>query len=144
MFNESYIDLPSDSFRGFYRACLQNITTMMNKIREDERFPDTDDHSGEIGLNYYTLIFDAIKHVPGFKHRINEMQLKELAIWQNAVAGARQRGEIRSAMDDEQIARIFIYTNDGVSIRVLMEGTFHTMEPVLLKLWDALYEDLKV
>jgi AcrR family transcriptional regulator len=143
LFNEGYRDLPEHSLRDFYRACIKNISAMMNQIQHDERFPAIDRENGQIGLNYYTLIFDAIKHVPGFSIQINEMQLKELAIWQKAVENARTRGEIRTAMTDEQIARIFIYTNDGVSIRVLMENAFYELEPTLLKLWDAFYEELK-
>ena len=95
-------------------------------------------------LNFFNLIFDAIRILPELRLRMQELDAKELKTWSDAIGQARAKGEIRSAMNDEQIARVFIYTNDGIGMRGVMEGNMEKVGEQLIGLWDAFYADLKV
>ena len=47
-------------------------------------------------------------------------------------------------MNDEQIAKVFIYTNDGIAIRIsLMKDRSEDVSDNLLELWDSFYMELK-
>lgn len=138
---KGFSNLPENSFEGFYKGYLHTVSTTIKEMRADEKYLNDGDPSA--GYNFYNLINDAIKLFPQMKTKIVEMESFELQNWTNAVSDARKRGEIRSAMMDEQIAKIFIYTNDGVGMRLLMEGKADALEPELLKLWNAFYTDLK-
>jgi AcrR family transcriptional regulator len=143
MLTESFRDLPEDSLQGFYRQYLHNIGARMQKIGEEERLLHVEQGKEGSGMNYYMLIFDAIRLLPEIRARIIEVEMKELETWKNAISGARKRGEIKSAMDDEQIAKIFIYTNDGVGMRMLLDGKMEDLGANIQKLWDAFYTDLQ-
>jgi hypothetical protein len=46
-------------------------------------------------------------------------------------------------MSDEQIARIFIYSNGGIALHLLLIGDYDTLDYEILTLWDNFYKELK-
>ena len=99
--------------------------------------------NADSGFNYYALIFDAVKLFPCFRERVISTLQTELKTWEEIVRIARDKGEIKSSLTNEQIASIFIYTNDGVGMHnVLIDHTKDTPN-TLLSLWDGLYKGLK-
>jgi hypothetical protein len=74
---------------------------------------------------------------------MNENQKTELAAWQSIVGIARKKGEIKSKMTDDQIAKLFIFITDGVGARLIMGNRLEDMEDEILSLWDGLYHQLK-
>ena len=99
--------------------------------------------NADSGFNYYALIFDAVKLFPSFRERVISTLQTELKTWEEIVRIARDKGEIKSSLTNEQIASIFIHTNDGVGMHnVLIDHTKDTPN-TLLSLWDGLYKGLK-
>lgn len=137
-----YTDLPDSSFPEFYMAYLSNAVEGFLELKAaGEQFNEEEENGTP--LNFFNLIFDAIRLLPSLKLRLQELDAKELNAWSNAIGKARARGEIKSAMNDEQIARIFIYTNDGIGMRGIMEGNIEKVGVQLVGLWNAFYSDLK-
>lgn len=105
-----------------------------------------DERSEEIHppINQFTIVFDAIKLFPDYRTKLIESQQIELQSWKQIIHQAREQGEIASPMGDEQIARLFIHSSDGIGLRSIFaaSGSAATKKELIV-LWDHLYESLK-
>ncbi len=101
--------------------------------------------SSEAGanLNFLTMMFDALRLFPGFQEKVRKTQQDELEAWTSVVAHARSNGEFQSPMSDEQIARMFIYSNDGITLHLLLNGKVENVEQEMITLWDNFYREVK-
>lgn len=133
-----YEKLSHNSLKEFYYDYVTQIKIVMNSIK-DEIF---DSNSPE-NINYITIVFDAMKLFPNFQEKIKMTQKKELDAWIKIVKIARKKKEFSSPMTDEQIARMFIYSNDGVALKLLLEGSLKKIDKELLRLWDNFYKEIK-
>lgn len=134
--HEDFSRLPTESLLGFYQAILAHI----DRRNEGSFFSGTD---AAFSINHYYLLFDAIRMLPAFKQKQVEHQQEELASWTTVVTQARSKGEIQSAMTDDQIAKLFIYLSDGVGINYIMTEGLPRVRQELQSLWDGLYATLK-
>lgn len=137
-FEIDYSQFNQDSLYEFYH---DELNYMENEIKEVNR--GLASKSIINTLNFYLLIFDAIRLVPGFQKRITEMNRREMEGWTKVIGTARKNGEIKSIMTDDQIAKIFVHTNDGIGIHGIMLGQIDTLRVNLLDIWDSFYEVLK-
>ena len=104
-----------------------------------------DESEGEFSMNYFTLAFDALKLFPEFRDKMIIEQERELRVWIDAIKQARENGEIKSPMTDEEIAQIYIYLSDGVAMHSILNGIkIEEMINPFMSLWDKLYEQMKV
>jgi AcrR family transcriptional regulator len=101
------------------------------------------DTENGFNLNYYILIFDAMRIFPDFRTKMVEASEVEQKAWEEIVHLARDKGEIRSSMTDQQIANIFIYTSDGVGMHNIIKDTIGNIKNTLLVSWDSFYNSLK-
>lgn len=126
------------SFYEFYHDYVDYI--MREFLGLKQMLNDTND---EDDLNYYTLIFDAINLFPGFKEQVKGHHALELEAWCKAVNRGKVSGELKSVMTDEQIVRMFVYSNDGIGIHLVMEGRIRQLAEEMLALWDSFYDLIK-
>jgi AcrR family transcriptional regulator len=94
-------------------------------------------------FNYYLLVFDAIRLYPGFRQKTIEMTDHEMRSWMTVVKKARENGEIHSPMTDEQIAKVFTSSNDGIGLHAIMQGRFDKMVDEIRSVFDGFYGGLK-
>lgn len=134
-----YSRFSKKSFRDFYCDYINYIISAFEKLKIE-----LGDISDEDDINYFVLAFDAMRLFPGFKEEIKEVHASELASWEQAVSSGKASGEIRSDMTDRQIAGMFVYTNDGLGLRLIMEGRVKQIEQEMLTLWDSFYNQIKV
>jgi AcrR family transcriptional regulator len=107
------------------------------------RQPENGNDKEDLAINIYAYIFDAIRHFPGLFVGTKESIQNEKKSWKEIIEIAKEKGEINSPMSNEQIADIFIFTNDGHVVRRIFEGDRAKHEDRLLLLWDAFYAELK-
>ena len=128
----------NDSLWNFYHDYIDFISkAISNFLKELNK-----SHS-EMNIDFITIMFEALRIFPGFRDRLIKMQSDELKAWTKIVRAARKNGEFSSPMTNEQIARFFIYTNDGIALRLLLEGNIEKTKSEMLKLWDNFYTELK-
>lgn len=138
----AYENYTKDSFYNFYHDYANEIKAYSKKYASIFKGDESDD---VFSLNYFTLAFDALKLFPEFRDKMIVEQKKELKIWMDVIENARNKGEIKSSMTDEEIAKTFIYLSDGVAMHVILHGVkIEEMVSPFLTLWDKLYEQLKV
>jgi len=136
-----YENYSKESFYKFYHDYANEVKAYCNRFvtifKEEE-------NDGKFGMNYFTLAFDALKLFPEFKDKMILEQEKELKTWIDVVSSARTNGEIKSSLTDEEIAQIFLFVGDGVSMHMIMEGIkIEEMINPILTFWDKLYETMK-
>ncbi|GAB1473189.1 TetR/AcrR family transcriptional regulator [Bacteroidota bacterium] len=142
MTNLNYDKYSSQSLRRFYIDVAEGINSLTEFYIE--KFKGSME-MGELSINYFTLMFDAIKLFPELRQKIVDFLYNERQQWTNAIKMARERGEIKSAMSDEQLAKIFISISDGVGMHLIIQGMpFDKITAPLVELWDKLYEQIKV
>jgi AcrR family transcriptional regulator len=132
--------IPFQSLKQFYTEVLiesENKRKALAKlIGESKENPFT--------ANLYYLIFDAMKILPGFKKDLLLHQKEEIKAWTVRVKHARENGEIKSEMSDAQVAKLFIYTGDGIGIGMILEESNGKIKTEIKSLWDGLYETIKI
>jgi TetR/AcrR family transcriptional repressor of nem operon len=135
----NYSKLSKDSLYNFYNSYI----TYLNNVNQ-LFLQNRSNLNSTFDLNYYSLIFDALRLFPDFREKMIDTSRAELEAWKEIVHIARKKEEIKSSMTDEQIASIFINTNSGISMENIMIGRSENITSTLLILWDSFYEELKL
>jgi TetR/AcrR family transcriptional repressor of nem operon len=131
--------LPGDSLQEFYHVYADQINT------QRFHFLVSDKGQGEdfITMNFFALLFDAFKLFPEFKSKMEQYHQKEMKAWTEAIYNARASGEISSPLTDKQIAQIFMFTSDGLTMNLTMESNTADLDSKLASLWDHFYETIR-
>ena len=140
-FDQLMIDhrkLSTNSLRDFYHDYAQQLKKTAVVFKEYVNYNDT-----KVNINYLTMMFDALALFPGFRDKLKEARLNELAAWTAVITKSRGSGEFSSPMSDEQIAKMFIYSNGGISLHLLFDGGLDTIDEEMLTLWNHFYRELK-
>jgi AcrR family transcriptional regulator len=127
-----------ESFYGFYHDYVDYLMREFMGLKE--LLNDTND---EDDINYFLLIFDALNIFPDYNEFVKKHHARELAAWAEAAARGKASGELNSVMTDEQIARMFVYSNDGIGLHLIQEGRVRQLGTEMLALWDGFYKQLK-
>lgn len=132
-------------FNQLDRQSLYNFYNQYSSELNSMRFQffETDENEGFLNLNFFSLLFDAFKLFPEFKEKMEAYHQKELNAWKNAISSARNSGEIKSPLNDEQIAMIFIFSSDGLTMNLTMNGEIRNLAKDVKSIWDNFYLTIK-
>lgn len=97
-----------------------------------------------LSINFFALIFDALKLFPDFRKKMEDFHERELLNWSTVISNARANKEILSEMDNRQIARLFIFAGDGLTLNLTLKGDVSTMKDEIKLLWDTIYNSIRV
>jgi TetR/AcrR family transcriptional repressor of nem operon len=149
--NVDFNEYSKESLYKFYKDCTKKFDTL--KIE----FPGEKEDAGDTGdaadvadstdsffnMNFFFLIFDALKMFPEFRKKMEDYHKRELNAWTDIIKHAKKTGEIKTTMSDKQIAMIFIHTADGISMDLVLGGNIENLKNEIKSLWDKFYESLK-
>jgi TetR/AcrR family transcriptional repressor of nem operon len=133
-----YRKLSTNSLWDFYHDYAQQLKKTVIVFREYVNYSNT-----KARVNSLTMMFDALSLFPGFRDKLREAKQNELDAWTAIIAKSRSNHEFSSPMSDEQIARMFVYSNAGIGLHLLLEGGLDTVDHEVLTLWDNFYRELK-
>lgn len=103
------------------------------------------EEANKLTANNLSLTFDALKFVPDFQEKLQKSQQAQETAWTSVVQKARAHGEIDSPMNDEEIAKMFIYSIDGFGLhRLFDQSNSNQIKKSIKTLWDSFYKELKV
>lgn len=137
----TYDKYTSESLHQFYHDVAKGINSLTGFYIE--KFKGSIE-VGELSINYFTLMFDAIKLFPELRLKIVDLLKNENKKWREVIGTAREKGEIKSVMSDDQLAKIFVSISDGVGMHLIIQGVpFDKIAEPLVELWDKLYEQIK-
>ena len=137
--NFDFNALPSGSLRKFYRTYAEQANSQRFKFLVNEEGKEED----FITLNFFTLLFDAFRLFPAFRSNMEDYHQKELDAWVRVIGNARDSGEISSPLTNLQIAQIFMFTSDGLTMNLTMEKNTGELNKKLASLWDNFYATIK-
>lgn len=140
-FRMMFIDFNQFNQNSFYEFYHQYIKHVIGLFWEIKKITIEVEDEGDI--SYFSLVFDAMKIIPGFNQTMIEHHSLELDAWSRAAQRARLTGEIKTHLTDEQIARMFVFTNDGVGMHLMIEGRILDLESEMISLWDSFYQLIK-
>jgi AcrR family transcriptional regulator len=130
-----------NSLKEFYSDHLKDLARAVGKFTTEKAKIGSNNASS---ANYFYPIFDALRILPEFRVSMKAARDKEVYYWTSAISRARESGEIKSNMSDEQIARIFIYTGNSIGLELIMEdGPMNSLSNNYKEFWDNFYESLK-
>jgi AcrR family transcriptional regulator len=128
--------LSKTSLYDFYNGYLATMAQRTLRFGADQPI-------SEHGLNFFNLIFDGMRLFPELQAKLAGYLKAEQKTWEDIISVARKSGEIKSAMTDEQIARLFISTGDGSVMMNIMGEQQEKANQELKILWNGLYNQLK-
>ena len=134
-----FTELPTDSLYKFYHTYTAQLNTLRFSLINNEEASQED----FISLNFFLLLFDAFKLFPEFRTNMEAYHRKELEAWTTMIGKARASGEICSPLTDKQIAQIFMFTSDGLTMNLTMESNTSDLDVKLSSLWDNFYKTIK-
>lgn len=133
-----YIDFPVDSLAAFYRKYVDSVAESMHQL-----YTYIGGDEDEATYNFFLILFDALRLFPEFMELEQQQYQQDRLAWEKVIAKAKKRKEIRSKVSDTELARLFLYTADGVLIRYLNDRRGKPYQEVLLEALDAIYAGLK-
>lgn len=137
--NFDFDDYSKESLHQFYLDCTNKLDKL--KIISHENKAETE--KSFFNMNFFFLIFDALKLFPEFRKKMEDYHKREINTWINVIKHAKETGEIKSSMSNKHIAMIFIHTGDGISMNLVLGGNIENLKKELKSLWDKFYESLK-
>lgn len=142
-----FMKLMDIDYSGFSHESLKAFyTDLVNSLQHQSGFVSQIRKAKETGgaLNYFQLLFDAISISPALKDKILEVQAKEMKAWTQMIGIARKNGEIRTDLADKDVAKLFIYVNDGGAMNGVMRNRVEGSLKEIMTIYNCLYELLKV
>lgn len=139
--NAHYSKFSKQSLHAFYHDYIE---WFMGSLYEQELGDERPDEESHPTINQFTVVFEALKLFPDFREKLVDSLHIELQSWTQIIRQAREQGEIASPMGDEQIAKLFIHTSDGIGLRSIFAARRSPeTKKELVELWDQLYGSLK-
>ncbi len=126
------------SLQEFYRHAIGQF----NKV--GELFLPEDGSASELfNLNFFSLMFDALKIIPDFQKDMQNYHSREKDQWIKVIRRARENGEISTPLSDEHIAELFLFSADGLALNRTLYGNMQSMKADIQQLWDELYASIR-
>lgn len=137
--NVDFNEYSTDSLYNFYSDNLNKLDTLNIYLIEDKENTD----KSFFNMNFFFLIFDALKLYPEFGKKLEDFHERERKAWIKVIKNAKRTGEIKTPISDEHIAMIFIHTGDGIAMDLALGGIAENLKNDLKTLWDDFYESIK-
>lgn len=137
-FSRDYANMPEVSLKRFMEEELDVVKRRHHSLMD--ALPDDDKYTP---INYYTLIFDALRMFPAFKARFETFKNDRVGAWTRVIKAARQKKEIRTETSDKDLAMMFLYLNQGISLSFIMGNNLRMKYKEIGALWNAIYNMVK-
>jgi len=140
-----FISLSDHIYEQLPKVHLEMFMTGYQKVLSEQIDRLTKDAVKEktISLSYYYFAFDALRILPDFGVKMQEIQFREEQTWIEVIENAIASGEIISSIDSQEIARLFISSKDGLGIQVILENRLKQFSKEIFNLWVSIYKLIK-
>jgi TetR/AcrR family transcriptional regulator, transcriptional repressor for nem operon len=138
--NYNYSEMGQTSFRSFYREYAHQNAASMNELMNFVG----ESPEGANPYNFFFILFEAVRRFPEFLEIELEMHKRDVGEWAKVIANAKKQGEIQSKMGNAEIAELFLYCTDGIALRSISIKQADFMANEIVKVFDNLYETIKI
>ncbi|HKK41631.1 MAG TPA: TetR/AcrR family transcriptional regulator [Bacteroidales bacterium] len=130
-----------ESLFRFYHDHINDLGKMVTELT---------DINGSLSIreipdfNYLYPLFDALRMIPEYHNKIQKAREYELEQWTMAIERAMASGEIKSLMAAGHLAKMFIFSGNGIGLNIIMSNRpAGDIKESFTDLWDGFYESLK-
>ncbi|MBN2682617.1 MAG: TetR/AcrR family transcriptional regulator [Bacteroidales bacterium] len=134
-----YEKFDQNSLKLFYSQYVDYLQKSINELILMFSFTAEE----KFNVNFFLIMFEAAARFPEFLKMELENYQKDLKSWITVVANAKKSGEIRSKTNNIDIAKLFLYSNDGVFMRFINNDKSGNYGELLRRNYNAIYENLK-
>ena len=141
--SHSYDKYSKESFWGFCEDYIQDTIQLNDDlIQKFKKYSDKD-----IGfqVNFFSMMFDALKIFPNFKEQAILGFNAELKYWEVAIKRGKKNGELKQEISESDFGEIFLYLSDGIGLHMIMRD--NSMNETILRIrkqWENLYQNIKI
>lgn len=136
---DTYFDnIPKDNLRNFINLYLQNLVDLIDAMKKKFGLKDS-----KQGVTYYSMSFDILRMFPEYEETTNNQYHMERANWEEVIANAKKNEEIKTTMSDSQLAKLFMVINDGLAVKLIMQGRIDDLTGEMFSLFNAIYNMIK-
>lgn len=136
---DTYFDnIPKDNLRNFINLYLQNLVDLIDSMKNHFGLKDS-----KQGITYYSMSFDILRMFPEYEKVTSKQYQMELTNWEEVIANARKNKEIETTMSDFQLAKLFMVINDGLAVKLIMQGRIDDLAGEMFTLFNAIYNLVK-
>lgn len=94
-------------------------------------------------LNYWSLVFEAMKYFKKIKKEMAGLQEMEFALWKNAVQNSMSKGEVQADLDLEKVALMFIGTGKYFGLVATFKDRQQYIESDTLEMYQYIYDMIR-
>lgn len=131
-------NVPNDNLKAFINAYLQNAVDLIGELKKNFGL-----NSSNQGITYYSMSFDILRLFPEYEKVTATQFQRDLEKWEEVIGNARRSGEIQTAMSDSQLARLFVVINDGLAVKLILQGRIDDLAGEMFTLFNAVYNLVK-
>ncbi|MFZ5941466.1 MAG: TetR/AcrR family transcriptional regulator [Bacteroidota bacterium] len=135
----NYEHFSKESLELFFHQYIEHLDASMQQLASLV----SESGSGSLNFNFFFIMFEAASRFPDFLEQELQIYKKDLEVWKERIAEARKKGEIRSVSGDEELARLFLFCNDGVFIRFLNDEKKGQFRDYLEETYQTIYNNIK-
>lgn len=136
---DTYFDnIPKGNLRNFINLYLQNLVDLIDSMKNNFGLKDS-----KQGITYYSMSFDILRLFPEYEKVTSKQYQMELANWEEVIANARKNGEIETTMSDSQLAKLFMVINDGLAVKLILQGRIDDLAGEMFTMFNAIYNMVK-
>ncbi len=132
-----YEQLPKVHLEMFMTGYHKVLIEQIDQISKDAVKGNT------ISLSNYYFTFDALRILPEFGEKMQELHLRDAFTWIEVIDNAKASGEIISSIDSQQLAKLFISSKDGLGMQVILENRLKQFSKEIITAWTSLYKFVK-
>lgn len=137
-FSRDYQSIPDVTLQEFMQeellAVRQRHKSLLDSLRTEDK---------RLNLNYYTLIFDALRMLPEFKKRFEAYKAARVKTWVKVLDNAKKNKEINTPISSENLTKMFTYINQGVGMNFMLGIHLNLKYKEISELWNELYDLIK-
>jgi AcrR family transcriptional regulator len=127
---------PKDSLWDFIQDTLKDLEEVHKEL--DDFLMTGNEY------NYLIFMFEATRLFPEIQAEINRIRKLEFAAWVEIIDIAKAKGEIKTELPTELVARMFTYMPDGSYLDFILDKNLTKYKLSHRRLWEGLYNTLKV
>ena len=137
-FSRDYVNMPEIPLKRFLEEELEMVKKRHHRLMDALRSEDE-----YVPINYYTLIFDALRLLPDFKTRFESYKTQRMDAWERMIELAKRKKEIRTELSGADVAKLFVYINQGMGLSFITGSGLREKYLEIGDMWTNLYNLLK-
>ena len=138
-----YVELSGSGFSAFPQTSLKDFIDgySIAVIAASKTF-GMEGKNNTPGINYFLHLFDAYRMIPEFKQQTLMTRKTQLDAWARIISSARKSGEIKTPLQDAELANLFVCAGDGAGLSIMLGNAKDNVGIEMSAIWKCIYKTI--